>query len=465
MEIRKPVGIDLGSASCAIAVLDAADCAPLAVRDTADRALSPTVEAWAATFRGLRDLLARTVADPRQRFDAAVVAVPESFTPEQAEGVRQAAALAGFEVLELIPAQDAVATGHARAGGHGDTEPDLRIAVGAALRAAAYGTRYVFQSSEFGVRSPELGGIELHITGPGSSRDVSYPLTGAVRPLPFGGDLHSEPRIPNSELPGGYSVRVRSRVTGLAGEAFLDGRGAFAQEVELEPGADNPLELSVCDDAGSELVRVEVTVRHLRPGQVPGAARAARPGRAELLDPPWPQFAKLVRRCLDLSAEVADRTGRDREELFAHTYAQERYAEQAFEGQDHPSYRECHENLQKYAVYLEQLLRDNLPRPAPPPPPPRPPEEEAREAVEGFRSFLAAVWKQVRARGRADLEKRLAEVARQAGGLTGRVKAEPAAVLRDARRLGAEVHKVEEALRGDRPAAGGDGPGLLEGSG
>src|SRR5205085_10633078 len=46
--------------------------------------------------------------------------------------------------------------------------------------------------------------------------------------------------------------------------------------------------------------------------------------RSQELDPPWPRFNQLVRHCLDLAAEVAGRTGRDRDELFQHVHAQER---------------------------------------------------------------------------------------------------------------------------------------------
>lgn len=468
MEIRKPVGIDLGATASVAAVLDATDCTPLAGRDTPGPPVFSSVEVTAAALRGLRDILSRTVADPQQRFDAAVIALPAADAPRQGDAVRQAAALAGFEVLELLSAADAASTYHAWAGGHDDTGPDLQIAVGAALRAATYGTRYRFPSSRFAVRDSELAGLELHLTGPGHSRDLNYQLTGTVRRLQSGekapGTSNSEPRTPNPELVDGCSVRVRSRATGLAEEAFLDDRGAFTLVVELQPGVDNLLEVTVCDGAGAEAATVTIPVRH-QEGERPPARPAARPARVELLDPPWPQFARLVRRCLDLSAEVADKTGRDREELFAHAYAQERYAEQAFAGHDQPAYRECHENLQNYAGYLEQLLHDGLPRPAPPPPPPRPPEEEAREAVEGFRGYLTTVWKQVRSLGRGDLEGGLTEVARQAGGLTARVKADPQAVLRDVRRLTAEVRKVEEASQGDCPRSGGDDSGLLEGSG
>ena len=170
-----------------------------------------------------------------------------------------------------------------------------------------------------------------------------------------------------------------------------------------------------------------------------------------------------MRHCLDLAAEVAEKTGRDRAELFEHVHAQERYAEQAHEDHNQALYRECRENLEKYAGYLNQLLRDALPRPAARPT--RSPEEEARDEVERFRAFLAAVWKQVRARQRDDLEARLAEIAAQARGLSGRLKTEPESALRDARRLGTEVDKIDEQLKGGRRPPPGEDAGLLEGTG
>src|SRR5262249_14337746 len=119
-------------------------------------------------------------------------------------------------------------------------EPDLCVAYGAALRGATYGTRY-----------PGLpGGLELHLTSPPNSRETAHQVTGVVR-----GEGAAE-------LYEGGSVRVRSLATGMADEAFLDARGSFAQDVELQPDSDNPLQLTVCDPSGGELAQVEVVVRH-----------------------------------------------------------------------------------------------------------------------------------------------------------------------------------------------------------
>jgi molecular chaperone DnaK len=503
-------------------------------------------------------------------------------------------------------------------------EPDLCVAYGAALRAATHGTCYLFP------------GVELHLTSPVNTRDLSYHATGVV-----------SMKLADGVLEGG-SVRIRSLATGLTEEAFLDERGTFAQNLELQKETDNALEIAVCDGVGEELARVVVCVRHQgdapqlgqavlptqlitkplqievlsRGGQrikqvvapigatLPGVFRCTcrthdqagrivvpifeenrivkqmviedldptlpvgspvevefaidvkhtievrvrvrasagpgegeiyerceaatlsapppprRPTRAEIdevqkqieellpqfsgsfrtrlrtkaqrirqdlfealryddepkaiqrmaelrellqqletsrgqmLDPPWPRFAQLVQHCLSLAAEVADKTGRERAELSEHIHAQERYAEQAYEEYNQPLYRECTDNLEKYAGYLHQLLNDALPRP---PRSSRSPEEEARSQLDRFRTYLSAVWKQVRERQRADLEARLTEIAGQARGLTQRVKTEPMVVLHDTNRLGTEVEKVADLLQNRRPVPGDDA-GMLEGS-
>jgi molecular chaperone DnaK len=530
-------------------------------------------------------------------------------------------------------------------------EPDLCVAYGAALRAATHGTHYLFpresgvRSQESGIRSQDSEGcaLELHVTSPACTTETRYLAAGRVYFL----TPDSCPLTPATDscLEGG-SVRIRSLASGLIDEAFLDTRGTFAQDLELQPETDNPLEWTVCDPDGREMARVLTTVRHRAGGPLLGqgvlptqiitkplaievlnrgrqrikqvvapigatlpntflctcrtqdqAGRivvpifeenrvvkqmvledldrtlpvgspvevefaidvkhnievrvrlrtaagerstsatveapppAQRPTRAEIdevqrqldellqqfsgrirtrvkarasgvlqdllealsyedepraiqrmaelrdlvgqleasrgsvLDPPWPRFSQLVRQCLDLAAQVADSTGRDRDELFEHIHAQERYAEQAYEEHNQALYRECRENLEKYAGYLTQMARNALPRP--PARPPRPPEEEAREEVEQFRGYLSRVWKQVRQRNRQDLEKRMTELAGQARGFSSRIKTEPVSVIRDARRLATEIEKIEAQLDGGPstgPTSSSDNAGLLEGS-
>ncbi len=292
--------------------------------------------------------------------------------------------------------------------------------------------------------------LELQVTSPANVRDAAYTLIGTVRTEADASWLE------------GSSVRIRSLITGLTDEAFLDGGGSFAQDLELQPETDNSLELTVCDGVGREAARLVVTIRCQSAGPALGQGVSQKQTVAQpSLDPPWPRFAQLVRRCLDLAVEAATALGLAREELFEHVHAQERYAEQAYEENNQVLYQECRENLEKYVGYLDQLKRDALPRPAAPQ---LPPEEEAKDSVARFRDYLATVWKQVRAKQRIDLEPRLTEIAGQARGFTQRMKSEPTAVVRDARRLGAEVHKIEEQLTQGRRQSTGGGAELLEGS-
>ncbi len=181
-----------------------------------------------------------------------------------------------------------------------------------------------------------------------------------------------------------------------------------------------------------------------------------------MLDPPWPTFSQLLKRCLDLAAQVANATGRERDELFEYIFSQERYAEQAFENQNAKLYRECFDNLERYAGYLGQMLSDTLPRPASQPI--MPPHDEATANLEHFRASLAKIWKKVKARGRNDLDPRLTNVANQARGLSQRIKSDPIGVIREARRLDVELNKIEEALTGHQRQSVADDAGLLEGS-
>jgi len=183
--------------------------------------------------------------------------------------------------------------------------------------------------------------------------------------------------------------------------------------------------------------------------------------RDQQLDPPWTRFTGLVRDCLDLAASVASATGRDRAELYQYIHAQERYAERAFEDHNQGLYRECKDNLDRYAGYLNRLLADALPREEARPT--LPPKDEAKSELERFRRYLSNVWKDVRAAARDDLEERLKQTARSAQGLTGRVEAEPERVLSEVRRLEADVAWVADQLqRKAGPTA--DDAGLLEGS-
>ena len=192
--------------------------------------------------------------------------------------------------------------------------------------------------------------LELHITSPPRGTATNYVLTGQVQG-PGAADVL-----------GGGSVRVQSLVSGLVEEAFFDAQGAFEQNVELAPEQDNPLQLTVCDPAGREVARVPFCVRHQAQARQAGLEAPPVPAEIETqtLTPPWQRFAQLVKECLHQAADAADQTGRDRTELFEQVYAQERYAERAYEERNQALYQECFDNLTRLAGYLERLRCDAL---------------------------------------------------------------------------------------------------------
>jgi molecular chaperone DnaK len=233
------------------------------------------------------------------------------------------------------------------------------------------------------------------------------------------------------EFSGGYRSRVRSRVARLRQELtealrYEDDPRAIQRMAELR---------DVLDDLEAR--------------------------QSQELEPPWPQLQELVAECLNLAADVADATGRDRDELAAHVHEQERYAQQAHDERNPTLYQECWHNLQRYVIHLGSLLpvaQAAGPLPVPPP------EEEARALLDRFRSYLAAVWKRVKARGRAKLDERLKRVAAQAQGLNARTREDAPAAVRELRRLLAEVYKVEQHLKAGRDVSSENDLGLLEGS-
>ncbi len=80
--------------------------------------------------------------------------------------------------------------------------------------------------------------MDLHVTSAAHVREAAYILIGFVQ---AGAE---------ASCFEGCSVRVRSLITGLMGEAFLDDHGAFTQDLELQPESDNSLELTFYDGDG-----------------------------------------------------------------------------------------------------------------------------------------------------------------------------------------------------------------------
>jgi molecular chaperone DnaK len=182
--------------------------------------------------------------------------------------------------------------------------------------------------------------------------------------------------------------------------------------------------------------------------------------RGQTLDPPWSRFVQLVRDCMGLAAQVADRTDQEREKLFAPIQEQEGLAEQAYEDSNQIAYAECRENLENYGRYLQKVLFEVMPTA----PANRSPEDAAKQAVEEFRGQLSLVWKKAREKQRAELEPRLQEIAKQASGFSARIKNDPREVVRDADRLSVEVQKIHEMVDPSVRKQTGEPTGLLEGS-
>ena len=142
-------------------------------------------------------------------------------------------------------------------------EPHLCVAYGAALRGAGHGTRFVFPVvrqegvpagilPDLDLRTGAAGestDLELHWTSPVNVSASRYTLTGCVASRRRRGALWRCPRI-------------RCFATGLTEETFLDRNGSFVQDIELQPDADNALEVTVCDNLGRELARIPACVRH-----------------------------------------------------------------------------------------------------------------------------------------------------------------------------------------------------------
>ena len=65
-------------------------------------------------------MLARTLNDPRQLLDSAIITMPAYFNHNQIEATRQAGELAGFEVVELLHEPTAAAIYYSWVENHGD---------------------------------------------------------------------------------------------------------------------------------------------------------------------------------------------------------------------------------------------------------------------------------------------------------------------------------------------------------
>ncbi len=175
-KVRRTVGIDLGTTNSVVALLDAADCALLTGADEQGRQTFPSVLGWhaeqgrlvagrpardlkapgprenavtlplssvkrfmgldktwtlgpetltppqasAVILRHLREMMARTLNDPKYLLDSAVVTMPAYFNHNQIEATRQAGEQAGYEVVELLHEPTAAAMYYSWVENHGD---------------------------------------------------------------------------------------------------------------------------------------------------------------------------------------------------------------------------------------------------------------------------------------------------------------------------------------------------------
>ena len=279
---------------------------------------------------------------------------------------------------------------------------------------------------------------DLALTSPLTTTDLAYRLAGTVA-------------APEPEE--GASIRVYSLDTGMAEEIFLDPRGAFQLPLDLTPNANQNYELSAVDAKGRVVWQSKICIRHRDQNEVADSTPCALENRNDALglEPPWRDCVQRIRNCLHLAAAVAQRTGRRCEELLQYVHAQERYSEKAYKDRNFALYRECLENLDKYAAYLEEMCRAAEPQPLQLPPPVIE-VREIRSTIEQVRTELSSVWKYARGKNRDDLEIKLKEVAAQAQGLGQRSKADPEKALEVANHLRAEIESIRKQLgEPDRP--------------
>jgi hypothetical protein len=181
--------------------------------------------------------------------------------------------------------------------------------------------------------------------------------------------------------------------------------------------------------------------------------------------PPWQRVAQLIKRCLFEAAALADRTGRDREQLFAQIYAHEQKAEQAHAEMNAELYRASFENLSGLATELERSRVDSTP------PSQRSGNRGATvhdvaDAVKDLHSYIAVVLPVAELRGRTEAATKLHELSSRTGAWTERGKREASAALREVLAALAEVALIEQALttgRGRSTSPAGL-EGMLEGS-
>jgi hypothetical protein len=185
--------------------------------------------------------------------------------------------------------------------------------------------------------------------------------------------------------------------------------------------------------------------------------------KVQVLYPPRQRLTQLVKRCLYEAANVADRTGRDRDQLFAPIYAQEQSAEQAYTEKNSAAYRECFDHLRALAADLMRLQDDLSPltrqagqRPVT--------WHDVQDALKDLQAYVQAVMAAAQLKGRQNFAEQLQQIDQQRDPLGERGKRDVPAALREVRRLLGEVGRMEVELSGGWTAATLPLEGMLEGS-
>lgn len=372
LRISVPVGIYLGPSRCAMSLWEAASDAFFSVsEDTTALLASGEVQSalpWqdvaiaAQIFRELKRRLVALLPPGNDWLDTACLAAPPELAAVEQAALRDAAEQLGWIIAEWL-SETTAATLYEdwlseRAAANDPVaakpEPETGLAHGAALAARKQGICYLLRPRQGPQQRADFT-LQVHLYSPLRTVSTDYLLMGRVcGPVP-------------PLLTEGSSVFIQDDLRGLVEEVFLDEAGRFSQQRTLSAAAENPVTLTVCNSSGAELASCTLSLWHgcrrdrpLPVGQNAAVSPAPHAGNrpaqeTQAPQPDWKEFARLVRHCLILAGQVADRTGRKREELFEQVYSQERYAEQAFAEQAQSLYSECFDNLQAFAAYLEQL--------------------------------------------------------------------------------------------------------------
>jgi hypothetical protein len=297
--------------------------------------------------------------------------------------------------------------------------------------------------------------LELQLASPEVAPQTEYVLEGTIQ------------AGPGWDVLGGGSLMIHAPASHSAYEVFFDAQGNFRQLVELCADRDNSLYLTVCDPAGQGIATVAFTVRHGTP-QADQRADAAPPAGPTVIEeeptelkPDWPEFARLVKDCLIHAGEVADNTGRNRQELFEQIYAQERYAEGAIQENNPRLYRECFTNLMRFADYLEQLHQEYLAQVHGAYHPPT--RDDVLRGLKRLERELVFLHSRLRPGAHAASLTRLGVMRQELPALGRRVERDLAGAVADIRRLFRELEQINTGV--SRPAAPTDAAGPLAGPG